>query len=68
MFEFKRGVIIQSDYEKGSLSHVTEHLIIRTEDGSEYEVNWAIFHDQDLFGEGDRVSILLQDGLVKHIK
>ena len=60
MLEFKRGIVIYAYYER-DLGLLIQSLVIRETDGNEYPVKWYIHENQDFFGEGDKVSFLIDE-------
>ena len=63
MLEFKRGTIISAKHDRtvDPYPGIFQHLMIVDKDGEEYVVNWVTEKDADFFGEGDKVSFLLND-------
>jgi len=59
--KFKRGTIISAKHDRtvDPYPGMFQYLIIVDKDGEEYVVNWVTENDADFFGEGDKVSFLL---------
>ena len=70
MLEYKKGTILSCEYRKEKVNPwtVRQSMVIRANDGMEYDVIWQISNNQDLFGEGDYVSMLVEDDCILYIK
>ena len=70
MLEYKKGTVLTCKYDKEKVNPwtVIQSMVIRANDGTEYGVIWGISNNQDLFGEGDYVSMLVEDDHILYIK
>ena len=66
---FQRGTIITAKYDYINEPYHTayeyhavfQELVIVDLFGNEYEIKWVSNNDEDFFGEGDKVSFLVDD-------
>ena len=72
--EYKRGTVISCKYEEfqeGLMDKINQIADIVTEDGKEYSIKWSILSNassQELFGEGDKISLLVDGDKVRNIR
>ena len=71
--QFKRGTVISCSYDIECINDKGEKiqtLVVRATDGSEHVFRWIIWNDNDLYGEGDKVSFLFNEdlGLVMNLR
>jgi hypothetical protein len=72
--EYKRGTVISCKYEEfqeGLKDKINQIADIVTDDGKEYSIKWSILSNtssQELFGEGDKISLLVEGDTVRNIR
>ena len=74
--EFKRGIISKAEYymeQVGLMDIVFQDLEIEYYDEEEEDINtfnvtWKIKDNEDLYGMGDHVSFLEEDGNIIHMR
>lgn len=74
--EFKRGIISKAEYymeQIGLMDIVFQDLEIEYYDEEEEDINtfnvtWKIKDNEDLYGMGDHVSFLEEDGNIIHMR
>jgi len=67
--EFKRGEVLSVRYNRSSCigRHIAQEMCIKS--GNQYyDVCWAILKNTDLFGEGDKVSFLVDGNQVLNLR
>ena len=67
--DFKRGEIIKVNYYRSKCigRHIAQEMCVKS--GNDYyDVCWAILNNEDLFGVGDKVSLLVDQGVVLNMR